>query len=76
MDPSTLDADQATRVEAYLTGEIKPLAENLVGDLDDQPMPTRGARKIARPKFRNLDDFKLRLPWGRLDEVEISFVLK
>ena len=76
MNPSTLDADQATRVEAYLTGEIKPLAENLVGDLDDQPMPTRGPRKIATPKFRNLDDFKLRLPWGRLDEVEISFVLK
>ena len=64
MDPSALDADQATRVEAYLTGEIKPLAENLVGDLDDQPMPTRGPRKIATPKFRNLEDFKLRLPWG------------
>ena len=76
MDPSTLDADQATRVEAYLTGEIKPLAENLVGDLDDQPMPTRGPRKIATQKFRNLEDFKLRLPWGRLDEVEISFALK
>jgi hypothetical protein len=76
MDPSTLNADQATRVEAYLTGEIKPLAENLVGDLDDQPMPARGPRKIARQKFRNLDEFKLRLPWGRLDEVEISFALK
>ena len=25
---------------------------------------------------RNLEDFKLRLPWGRLDEVEISFALK
>ncbi len=76
MDPSTLNADQATRVEAYLMGEIKPLAENLVGDLDDQPMPTRGPRKIATQKFRNLEDFKLRLPWGRLDEVEISFALK
>ena len=76
MDPSTLDADQASRVEAYLAGEVEPLAENLVGDLDDQPMPTRGPRKIVTPKFRNLENFKLRLPWGRLDEVDISFGLK
>jgi hypothetical protein len=48
MDPSTLNADQATRVEAYLTGEIKPLAENLVGDLDDQPMPHAGHGKSRR----------------------------
>jgi uncharacterized protein DUF4127 len=76
MNPSALDADQATRVEAYLTGEVKPLAENLVGDLDDQPMPSRGPRRAATKRFRNLEDFKLRLPWGRLDDVEISFVLK
>lgn len=76
MDPSALTPDQATRVEGYLVGELKPLAENLVGDLDDQPLPSRGPRKVASARFRNLEEFKLRLPWARLDEVEISFSLK
>ena len=76
MDPSRLDPDQTARVEAYLTGEIKPLVESLIGDMDEAPPSTRGPRIITTPRFRNLDSFKLKLPRGRLDEVEISFALK
>ena len=56
MDPSTLDADKATRVEAYLTGEIKPLAENLVGDLTISPCRREGRenREAEVPQSRRL----------------------
>jgi hypothetical protein len=76
MDPSRLDPDQTARVEAYLTDEIKPLVESLIGDMDDAPPSMRAPRTITTPRFRNLDGFKLKLPRGRLDEIEITFALK
>ncbi len=70
MDPDHLDTDQMLRVRDYLKGEVQPLADNLVGEFGDRP-------RTPRPKYTltltDLEDFKLSLPWGRLDEVDISF---
>ena len=69
MDPAHLNPDQIMRVQDYLKGEMQPLADNLVGEFGDRP-------RTPRPytlTLTDLEDFKLSLPWGRLDEVEISF---
>lgn len=73
IDPAHLDPDQVLRTELYLANQVKPLVENLIGDVTEP-----GARKVrAGPlAVRDVDGFKFKLPWGRLDEAEISFTLK
>jgi hypothetical protein len=70
IDPAHLDADQARRTEAYLMEQVKPLVENLISDV--------GAARRLKPgpnAVRDVNDFTLKLSWGRLDEVEIGFTL-
>ncbi len=70
IDPAHLDADQARRTEAYLIEQVKPLVENLIIDV--------GAARRLKPgpnAVRDVNDFTLKLLWGRLDEVEIGFTL-
>jgi len=70
IDPAHLDADQARRTEAYLIEQVKPLVENLISDV--------GAARKLKPgpnAVRDVNDFTLKLSWGRLDEVEIAFTL-
>jgi len=70
IDPAHLDADQARRTEAYLLEQVKPLVENLISDV--------GAARRLKPgpnAVRDVNDFRLKLSWGRLDEVEIGFTL-
>jgi hypothetical protein len=70
IDPAHLDADQARRTEAYLIEQVKPLVENLISDV--------GAARKLKPgpnAVRDVNDFTLKLSWGRLNEVEIGFTL-
>lgn len=70
IDPAHLDADQAKRTEAYLVEQVKPLVENLITDV--------GAARRLKPgpsAVRDVNDFTLKLLWGRLDDVEIGFTL-
>jgi hypothetical protein len=70
IDPAHLDADQARRTEAYLIEQVKPLVENLISDV--------GAARKLKPgpnAVRDVNDFTLKLSWGRLDEVEVGFTL-
>ncbi len=70
IDPAHLDADQARRTESYLIEQVKPLVENLISDV--------GAARKLKPgpnAVRDVNDFTLKLSWGRLDEVEIGFTL-
>jgi hypothetical protein len=72
IDPAHLDADQTIRVEGYLADQVKPLVENLIGDVTE---PSTRPVKAGPISVRDVDDFKVKLPWGRLDEVEITFHL-
>jgi Protein of unknown function (DUF4127) len=70
IDPAHLDADQARRTETYLIEQVKPLVENLISDV--------GAAQRLKPGpnvVRDVNDFTLKLSWGRLDDVEIGFTL-
>jgi hypothetical protein len=70
IDPEHLDPDQARRTEAYLTDQLKPLVENLITDVS-------AARKLkpGPNAVRDVNEFTLKLLWGRLDDVEIGFTL-
>jgi hypothetical protein len=72
IDPAHLDADQVIRVEAYLLEQVKPLVENLIGDVTEPGVHPIRPGPLA---VRDVADFTLKLPWGRLDEVEIAFHL-
>jgi hypothetical protein len=53
-----------------LLEQVKPLVENLISDV--------GAARRLKPgpnAVRDVNDFTLKLSWGRLDEVEITFTL-
>ena len=71
IDPAHLDLDQVQRIESYLTEQIKPLVESLISDVGAEWRP----QKAGPVTVRDVKDFKLRLPWGRLDEVEVTFTL-
>jgi Protein of unknown function (DUF4127) len=71
IDPAHLDLDQVQRTEKYLSEQVKPLVESLIADIGAEPR----RRKAGPVALREVKDFKLRLPWGRLDEVELSFTL-
>jgi hypothetical protein len=70
IDPAHLDADQARRTETYLIEQVKPLVENLISDVS-------AARKLkpGPNAVRDVNDFTLKLSWGRLEDVEIGFTL-
>jgi hypothetical protein len=70
IDPAHLDADQTQRTETYLIEQVKPLVENLIGDVSATRKLKPGPNAV-----RDVNDFKLKLTWRRLDEVEISFAL-
>lgn len=72
IDPAHLDPDQVIRVEGYLIDQVKPLVENLIGDVIE---PRARPVKAGPLAVRDVAEFKLKLPWGRLDEVEIAFHL-
>jgi hypothetical protein len=70
IDPAHLDSDQAQRTEAYLVDQVKPLVENLIADV--------GAARKLKPgpnAVRDVNDFTVKLLWGRMDDVEIGFTL-
>jgi hypothetical protein len=70
IDPTHLVADQVQRTEAYLSDEVKSLVENLIGDVSEAKRMKPGPNAV-----RDVTDFTLKLPWGELDDVEISFGL-
>jgi hypothetical protein len=72
MNGDELDADQVLRMQDYLTGEVKPLAESLVGDFAVAPPRTR--RATVAP-IKDIDDFRLTLPWRRMSDPEIRFTI-
>ena len=71
MDVDDLDRDATVRMQEYLTGEVKPLAESLVSDFGG-PL-ARAARAGEVATVRDIDQFRLTLPWRRLSDVEIRF---
>jgi Protein of unknown function (DUF4127) len=71
MNVDELDPDQTLRMQEYLTGEVKPLAESLVSDFGG-PL-ARAARSGEVATVRDIDQFHLTLPWRRLADVEIHF---
>jgi uncharacterized protein DUF4127 len=71
LDVGHLSLDQIQRAEVYLSGQVKPLVENLITDVS---APTRSHR-VGPIAVRDVNDFKLKLASGGLDDVEISFVL-
>ncbi len=75
IDPMHLDSSQQLRVEKYLTDEVQPLADSLVADFN-VPWRLPGQRRRA-PLFtvRDLRDFRLILPWGRMSEADVDFAL-
>lgn len=75
MDPLRLDESQQLRVEKYLNDEVQPLADSLVADFAS-PWRAAGTRRTP-PLFtvRDMRDFQLHLPWGRMLEADIDFAL-
>jgi Protein of unknown function (DUF4127) len=75
MDPLRLDESQQLRVEKYLNDEVQPLADSLVADFAS-PWRVPGTRRTP-PLFtvRDMRDFRLHLPWGRMAEADIDFAL-
>ncbi len=72
MNPDALDPDQRLRMQDYLTGEVKPLAESLVSDF---AASTARRHRGASAPIKDIDDFRLTLPWARLADPEIRFTL-
>jgi hypothetical protein len=70
IDPAHLVADQVQRTQAYLIDEVKPLVENLIGDVSETKRMKPGPNAV-----RDVTDFSLKLSWNELDDVEISFGL-
>jgi Protein of unknown function (DUF4127) len=73
MRPDDLDADQVLRLQDYLSGEVKPLAESLVGDVEVSATPTTRRKGIV--PIRDIDGFHLTLPWRRMADPEIRFTI-
>lgn len=73
IDPEALDADQVLRMQEYLAGEVKPLAESLVSDF--AASATKSGRHAGRVPLTDIDGFTLTLPWRTLADPEIRFTL-
>lgn len=71
-----LDESGRARVEKYLLGEIKPLAESVTADFSAAPwrLPARaGQRPATGLTVKDLEGFAVSLPWGRMAEADITF---
>lgn len=78
LNPLRLDESGRVRVEKYLVGELKPLAESLAADFTAQPwrLPgPSGRRSTVGLTVKDIEGFALTLPWGRMLEAEIQFRL-
>ena len=77
-DPLRLDDKQKARVEAQLLEELQPLAEGLVGDFAGSPwrLPSADRRRTAAIQVRDITGFTVSLPWSRMVEADIAFVLE
>ncbi len=77
-DPLRLDDKQKARVEAQLLEELRPLAEGLVGDFAGSPwrLPSADWRRTAAIQVRDITGFTVSLPWSRMVEADIAFVLE
>ena len=78
LNPLRLDESGRVRVEQYLVGELKPLAESLAADFTAQPWRLPGPssrRSTVALAVKDIEGFALTLPWGRMLEAEIQFRL-
>ena len=57
--------------------ELRPLAEGLVGDFAGSPwrLPSANRRRGAAIQVRDITGFAVSLPWSRMLEADIAFVL-